>query len=181
RGADGCWRHALRHRAGALAARVDLAALRRREGGARDSELPRGALAAIVAECCRSDAEFIYDDQVQFIAQDADGVDVVVTGGVRRRIDLVVGADGQHSGVRRLGHLARDHRLVVCITVPMRGRNRQSVCELFNVWTARDAEPESSGGWRSRTRWRGVGTALEPPALEPAVHLRAMFPDSVQQ
>src|SRR5262249_35220357 len=86
---------------GAPAARVDLAALRRSEGGARDIELPRGVLAAILAECSRSDAEFIYDDHVQSIAQDAGGVDIVLARGVRRRFDLVVGADGLHSGIRR--------------------------------------------------------------------------------
>jgi 2-polyprenyl-6-methoxyphenol hydroxylase-like FAD-dependent oxidoreductase len=54
---------------GTPAARVDLAALRRRAGGARDIEVPRGALAAILAAVSRSDAEFIYDDQVQSLAQ----------------------------------------------------------------------------------------------------------------
>jgi len=87
---------------GAPAARVDLAALRRSEGGSRDVELARGALAAILANASRSDAEFIYDDHVQSLAQDAGGVDVELARGGRRRFDLVVGADGLHSGIRRL-------------------------------------------------------------------------------
>src|SRR5262245_19110239 len=87
---------------GAPVARVDLAKLRRSESGARDIELPRGALAAILADVSRSDAEFIYDDYVQVLAQDAGGVDVELARSGRRRFDLVVGADGVHSGIRRL-------------------------------------------------------------------------------
>src|SRR5262245_20809805 len=87
---------------GVPAARVDVAALRRSQGGAQDIELPRGALAAILADASRSDAEFIYDDHVESLAQDAGGVDVELVRSGRRRFDLVVGADGVHSGIRRL-------------------------------------------------------------------------------
>jgi 2-polyprenyl-6-methoxyphenol hydroxylase-like FAD-dependent oxidoreductase len=84
------------------AARVDLAALRRGENGARDIELPRGALAAILAAASHNDAEFIYGDYVASMAQDGGGVDVELARGGRRRFDVVIGADGLHSGVRRL-------------------------------------------------------------------------------
>jgi 2-polyprenyl-6-methoxyphenol hydroxylase-like FAD-dependent oxidoreductase len=87
---------------GAPAGRVELDALRRSEGDARDIELPRGALAGILADASRSDAEFIYDDHVQLLAQDACGVDVELARGGRHRFDLVIGADGLHSGIRRL-------------------------------------------------------------------------------
>src|SRR5262245_16319109 len=83
-------------------ARVDLVTLRRSESGVRDIELPRGALAAILADASRNDAEFIYDDDVQVLAQDAGGVDVELARSGRRRVDLVVGADGLHSAIRRL-------------------------------------------------------------------------------
>src|SRR5262245_44830466 len=109
---------------GAPAARVDLAALRRSEGGARDIELPRGALAAILADKSRGDAELIYDDHAQALAQDAGGVDVELARGGQRRFDLVVGADGLHSGIRRLAFGSESdfvrHAGLYVATVPLR-------------------------------------------------------------
>jgi 2-polyprenyl-6-methoxyphenol hydroxylase-like FAD-dependent oxidoreductase len=46
--------------------------------------------------------DYVFGDSVTAIADRADGVAVEFASGVRRRFDLVVGADGLHSGVRRL-------------------------------------------------------------------------------
>jgi 2-polyprenyl-6-methoxyphenol hydroxylase-like FAD-dependent oxidoreductase len=67
-----------------------------------DVELPRGELAAILREAVPSDVEFLFDDWVTALDQDADGVTAVLASGATRRFDIVIGADGAHSGVRAL-------------------------------------------------------------------------------
>lgn len=68
----------------------------------RDLEVPRADLAAILYEAGRDDAEYLFGDSIASIDQDEDGVDVTFERGAARRFDLVVGADGVHSNVRRL-------------------------------------------------------------------------------
>jgi 2-polyprenyl-6-methoxyphenol hydroxylase-like FAD-dependent oxidoreductase len=63
-------------------------------------EVLRGDLAEIFYESTRHTAEYIFDDRVVRIEEDATGVEVQFQRGGRRRFDLVVGADGLHSGVR---------------------------------------------------------------------------------
>ena len=82
-------------------ATVDMGAIQRAAGGG-DVELPRGDLAAILREAGRDHAEYLFDDAVAALSQDKGGVDVVFEQGASRRFDLVIGADGLHSGVRRL-------------------------------------------------------------------------------
>ena len=48
------------------------------------------------------DVEYVFGDSIASIAQDARGVDVTFERGAPRRFDLVIGADGLHSNVRRL-------------------------------------------------------------------------------
>ncbi|GAA1136634.1 FAD-dependent monooxygenase [Kitasatospora gansuensis] len=70
--------------------------------GAGEVELPRGDLAALLSEAAREHAEFLFGDSISTLAQDADGVDVTFEHAPPRRFDLVIGADGLHSRVRRL-------------------------------------------------------------------------------
>jgi 2-polyprenyl-6-methoxyphenol hydroxylase-like FAD-dependent oxidoreductase len=65
-------------------------------------EIPRADLAAVLYEAARSDAEFVFDDTITALHPDGDGVEVVFDRGAPRRFDLVIGADGLHSTVRRL-------------------------------------------------------------------------------
>src|SRR6202044_2352807 len=65
-------------------------------------EVPRADLAAILYDVAREHAEFLFDDSITALRQDADGVDVTFSRGAPRRFDLVVGADGLHSAVRRM-------------------------------------------------------------------------------
>lgn len=74
-------------------------------------ELMRGELAAILYEATRDDVEYLFGDSVRAMDQDAGGVAVTFDSGQQRRFDLVVGADGLHSAVRRLGFGA-EHRFV---------------------------------------------------------------------
>lgn len=81
-------------------------------GGRLDSpdiEVLRDDLCAVlhgaVADACRAgdgQVEFLFGDRAMAIAQDGEGVDVVFEHAAPRRFDLVVGADGLHSGVRGL-------------------------------------------------------------------------------
>ena len=69
--------------------------------GSREVELPRGDLAAILYQASRDHAEFLFDDTIVALDEDEHGVDVTFGRGQPRRFDLVVGADGLHSAVRR--------------------------------------------------------------------------------
>ncbi len=66
-------------------------------------ELPRGDLAAVLFDAARDDAEFAGRRHHRRAARrTTDGVDVTFERRPPRRFDLVVGADGLHSTVRRL-------------------------------------------------------------------------------
>ncbi|MET9468715.1 FAD-dependent monooxygenase [Streptomyces sp. NPDC006544] len=67
----------------------------------RDIEIGRGDLAAVLHETSREHAEFLFGDSIDTLRQDSDGVDVTFRDGPPRRFGLVIGADGQHSAVRR--------------------------------------------------------------------------------
>lgn len=67
-----------------------------------DVELPRADLAAILHDAASEKAEFIFDDTITALHQDDGGVDLTFQRTAPRRFDLVIGADGLHSIVRRL-------------------------------------------------------------------------------
>ncbi|WBB75076.1 FAD-dependent monooxygenase [Micromonospora sp. WMMD1128] len=88
-----------------------------------DVEIMRGDLTRIL-RAAAGDVEHRFDDSVTALRADADGVDVTFARGPRRRFDLVIGADGLHSTVRRLafGPASRHlrplgHHIAIC-TVP---------------------------------------------------------------
>jgi 2-polyprenyl-6-methoxyphenol hydroxylase-like FAD-dependent oxidoreductase len=87
--------------AGRAVARVRMPASRS-AAGSREVEIPRGDLAAILYDAARNDAEFRFDESVVTLHQDAHGVDVTFDRSEPQRFDLVIGADGLHSTVRRL-------------------------------------------------------------------------------
>jgi 2-polyprenyl-6-methoxyphenol hydroxylase-like FAD-dependent oxidoreductase len=67
-----------------------------------DVELSRGELAAILRDAVPDDVEFQFGNSVTALAQDGDGVTADFASGPARRFDVVIGADGAHSGVRAL-------------------------------------------------------------------------------
>ena len=73
-------------------------------GGAegRDLEVRRGDLAAVLYAATRDDVTYRFDDSIEVLDEDPDGVDVTFRSGVRGRFDLVIGADGLHSRTRAL-------------------------------------------------------------------------------
>ncbi|SNR91546.1 FAD-dependent monooxygenase [Actinoplanes regularis] len=67
-----------------------------------DIEVLRGDLARVLWSAGRDDAELLLDDTITDLRQDPDGADVTFERAAPRRFDLVVGADGLHSTVRRI-------------------------------------------------------------------------------
>ena len=63
-------------------------------------EIMRGDLVALLREV--TDVEILFGDSVRGLEQDDDGVTVAFEKAPARRFDLVAGADGMHSQVRRL-------------------------------------------------------------------------------
>jgi 2-polyprenyl-6-methoxyphenol hydroxylase-like FAD-dependent oxidoreductase len=70
--------------------------------GGRYVTIARSDLASAILSSLEGDVETIYDDTVAAIRDDGSRVRVELESGVNREFDLVVGADGQHSRVRRL-------------------------------------------------------------------------------
>ncbi|ADJ49547.1 FAD-dependent oxidoreductase [Amycolatopsis mediterranei S699] len=63
-------------------------------------EILRGDLARILYENTADHTEYVFGDRVTSLTETADGVEVTFRHGAPRTFDLVVGADGVHSGVR---------------------------------------------------------------------------------
>jgi 2-polyprenyl-6-methoxyphenol hydroxylase-like FAD-dependent oxidoreductase len=69
---------------------------------ARHVEIMRGELTSILYQATRDDIDYRFGDAIRELHQDGDGVQVSFDHGPPKRFGLVVGADGLHSGVRRL-------------------------------------------------------------------------------
>jgi 2-polyprenyl-6-methoxyphenol hydroxylase-like FAD-dependent oxidoreductase len=67
-----------------------------------DAEILRGDLAAILHERTAARCEYRFGDSITGLTETADGVLVEFEHGAAQTFDLVVGADGIHSRVRRL-------------------------------------------------------------------------------
>jgi 2-polyprenyl-6-methoxyphenol hydroxylase-like FAD-dependent oxidoreductase len=72
------------------------------DGYIADIEILRGDLAQVLYDDTCDGVEYVFGDRIAELTQDADGVDVTFAGGDRRRFDLVIGADGLHSGLRAM-------------------------------------------------------------------------------
>ncbi|MYT32639.1 MULTISPECIES: FAD-dependent monooxygenase [unclassified Streptomyces] len=68
-----------------------------------DIELLREDLVRLLHQRAGNGVEFLFGDSIAALDQDTDGVRVAFEHGRSRTFDLVVGADGLHSCVRRLG------------------------------------------------------------------------------
>ncbi|MEV0647581.1 FAD-dependent monooxygenase [Phytomonospora sp. NPDC050363] len=74
-------------------------------------EIMRGDLSALLHEADRDDVEYLFGDSITAIDQDTTGATVAFEHAPKRRFDLVVGADGMHSTVRRLAFGPEDRYL----------------------------------------------------------------------
>jgi 2-polyprenyl-6-methoxyphenol hydroxylase-like FAD-dependent oxidoreductase len=89
-----------------------------------DTEILRGDLSRILYDATRSNTEYLFGDWITGLDERPDGVEVTFAHGEPRRFDLVVGADGLHSGVRALAfgpeedYLRRFDAYISIATVP---------------------------------------------------------------
>ena len=65
----------------------------------RHVEIMRDDLSEILYDATADDVEYVFDDRITAISADGD---VTFERGAPRRFDIVIGADGLHSGVRGL-------------------------------------------------------------------------------
>ena len=72
------------------------------DGYIAEIEILRGDLSQVLHDDTRDGVEYLFGDRIAELSQDADGVDVLLAGGERRRFDLVIGADGLHSALRTM-------------------------------------------------------------------------------
>lgn len=72
------------------------------EGLVSEIEVLRGDLGQLLYDTTLPETDYIFDDTIVDLDQDDDGVTVTFEKASTRRFDLVVGADGLHSTVRRL-------------------------------------------------------------------------------
>ena len=68
----------------------------------RHVEVMRGELATILYEATPSDPQYLFEDSIHTINQEPEGIVVKFEHAPADRFDLVIGADGLHSIVRRL-------------------------------------------------------------------------------
>ncbi|WP_433713384.1 FAD-dependent monooxygenase [Nocardia sp. CA-084685] len=89
-----------------------------------DDEVLRGDLAHILFDATKGEVEYVFGDSITGLVQQADGVTVRFRNSAPRVFDLVIGADGMHSAVRRLTfgpteQFARHTGMAACvISVP---------------------------------------------------------------
>ncbi|HEY4110893.1 FAD-dependent monooxygenase [Puia sp.] len=87
-------------------------------------EILRGDLARVLFEVTQYDTEYIFNDSITKMREDEEGVEVEFFRGAPQRFDLVIGADGLHSNVRRIAfgeesQFVRDLGLYVAVfTIP---------------------------------------------------------------
>jgi len=135
--------------------------------GGRFVTLGRSDLSRLIFEKARAGSEAIFGDEIVQLDENADGVRVQFERSGERRFDLVIGADGLHSHVRRLafgpqarferdlgyriaafearGYRPRDERVYVLYSIPGRMLGRFALHDdrtlfLF-VYAASPADP----------------------------------------
>ncbi|HEV8560990.1 MAG TPA: FAD-dependent oxidoreductase [Actinophytocola sp.] len=77
-------------------------------------EIRRGDLSRVLYEASRDTTEYLFGDHITSLTETPGGVDVTFKHAPARTFDLVIGADGMHSGVRALafGEEARFSRFM---------------------------------------------------------------------
>jgi 2-polyprenyl-6-methoxyphenol hydroxylase-like FAD-dependent oxidoreductase len=70
--------------------------------GGRYVTIGRSDLSRLLVETIKNNTEIVFNDEVIDLREQADSVQITFKVGKQRRFDLVVGADGLHSTIRRL-------------------------------------------------------------------------------
>lgn len=106
-------------------------------------EVRRGDLVDAVVAGVRDRVEIRFEDWIETLEESADGIDVVLHSGLRRRFDLVIGADGVHSRTRalRFGPEDQFHRYLGYVfaiyTIPnLAGADGHRLEREIKMWSA---------------------------------------------
>ena len=65
-------------------------------------EILRGDLVDVLYQATKEQTEYLFNTRITELSQTGDAVEATLTDGTKLSADLVVGADGPHSAVRRL-------------------------------------------------------------------------------
>jgi 2-polyprenyl-6-methoxyphenol hydroxylase-like FAD-dependent oxidoreductase len=65
-------------------------------------EILRGDLVDVLYQATKDQAEYRFNTHITELSQNGDAVEATLADGTKLSVDLVVGADGPHSTVRRL-------------------------------------------------------------------------------
>jgi 2-polyprenyl-6-methoxyphenol hydroxylase-like FAD-dependent oxidoreductase len=65
-------------------------------------EILRGDLVNVLYRAAKGQTDYRFDTRITELSQNGDAVEATLTDGTKLSVDLVVGADGPHSTVRRL-------------------------------------------------------------------------------
>ena len=119
-------------------------------------EILRGDLVDVLYQATKDDTEYRFDTRIEELEQSDDRVEAVLTDGSRLTADLVVGADGPHSAVRRLAFGPEEQ-----FVKPLGG---------YNAWFT---APDNVGldGWYLMYQAPGLNASMRPshdPALSKA-------------
>ncbi|WP_224240677.1 FAD-dependent monooxygenase [Hyalangium gracile] len=109
-----------------------------------DVEIMRDDLCRVLHEAVDRQVEFLFEDSMSSLTQDASGVHVTFERATPRRFELVVGADGLHSRVRRL----------------VFGPEEQFLRRLGNSYVAVFGMPNFLGLERWEVMYLGEGTGI---------------------
>jgi 2-polyprenyl-6-methoxyphenol hydroxylase-like FAD-dependent oxidoreductase len=178
--------------------------------GGRYLTIARSVLSRLLVERIRDSVEIIFGDEIQSLQECHDYVEVTLEQGGKRKFDLVVGADGLHSKIRRLifgpqdrfekrlgymvaafetiGYQARDEDVYVMFSDPGRMVGRVTLRDdrtlflfVFTVDTEAGGLPDFSGQ-KAMLRARFGDNLWEcPRILEALDHTNDLYFDRVSQ
>ncbi|NMN98699.1 FAD-dependent monooxygenase [Antrihabitans stalactiti] len=121
------------------------------EGIVSEIEILRGDLGQVLYESTVADTEYLFDETITGIDQDADGVTVTFEKAPPRRFAFVVGADGLHSVVRKLAFGAEaDHFRPL---------------DLYTAWFTAPADFELDGWYQMYNAPGGLVASARPGRL----------------
>jgi len=171
--------------------------------------IPRGDLAACIYQALGGRVETLFGDRIVSLQSSKDGVSVEFENAAPRTFDLVIGADGLHSGVRQLvfgdethfekymgckaaafqlaGYAPRDELIYVMHTEVGQQVARFSMHDdrTMFLFTFRDRDPAipaTLAGQKALLRQRFAGTGWEVPQILDALDgVSELYIDRVSQ
>lgn len=114
-------------------------------GPVAEIEILRGRLSEVFYDATRNDVEYVFGDRITALDEQPDGVHVTFDRSPSRVFDVVIGADGLHSGVRRLLFGPESLRHLNMYVSFWTAQNHLDL----NNWTEVYSEPGRTMGMRS--------------------------------